>query len=201
MSIIIGSILSSLGGASLHFIQDWLKGKQEAAQKDQDLEIWKTQQQVLSDLKIKETQAGVKIEEEHTAQKQLDTQIANSNSNASVDTTFITQANQNISSDANYLLCRISNFWTAIVRPNITYVFAIAIVATNHILLKMTAEQLVNLPSWVQDYLHSQLYFMDGIMTYWFLRRDTEKRESMDYFLKRYNSDVGSNNLKIKKKV
>lgn len=185
--MIIGSIISSIIGVGVSFAQDKLKDRQDERAKRLELEIWQTKEK--HDLKMQHQKQELQIQDKELSLEAMVIQNKNTiaTSEAEVDKSFFDNAAKtSMAIPANDKLTLVSNFIVSTTRPVISYMLIICIIALTFNLVHHSVI-LQDLPVWFQDYIASILYFTDGIMSYWFIRRSSEKNNSMNSFLKNGN--------------
>lgn len=166
--MIIGSAISSISGAILALVQDQLHHKQEFQKMDKELE-----------LEIKRKEAGLaekKIELEISQQDTLrETEITKQNGINTEQKWIDAVSSQNKQIEATESrLVNFTNFYISTTRPTITYLLLLTLCyCAIHFALHPMEFIALNEPH--LSFLECLLYLLESCISYWFVRRSSEK--------------------------
>lgn len=176
-----GTVIGILGGA----VQDGISYIRETKTKEQELKHSIELEKVRSENKIKEFQAGIKIEEERTKQADFSFQAEEqktfgikAQSEASVDIEKqkteaiwyenLSKATQYIQNSSRW--ANIANFFIATARPLITYLLGYLMfwIVFNH-------EKFTTTPEWLQQFITMMGFQFEATVSFWFYRRGSDR--------------------------
>lgn len=168
--MIVGSILSSIGGVLTAIIQDFLHQKQDFKRIDKELEV-----------EIKRKEFGLEEKKIDLSIKQEEAKISDNNLEQSENGITekwldVVQSQSKQIEKTDSKLVNFTNFYIATTRPTITYILLLVVgycaiyFATHPVELSTANENNLSL-------LESLLYLLDSCLAYWFVRRSSEKKQ------------------------
>jgi hypothetical protein len=215
--MIIGTILSTAFGAATSFAQDYLHHKRDMEKLDK--EVTRDRERKMIDIEIAKQQKelGISVAKETTKQYEINlqakeqdteqaqamqiTQVSTNQKDSDVAFMDAVAKTQYITYESKSRLINIANFLSSTTRVFIAYLIGLPLALTVLIVLLRVNDVLMLFTepySKFTELLEYMFYTFDGIISYYYLRRSSEKSFNIPY--NNGHNDSQKFDTKVKKK-